>query len=99
VNWLHYITSRVTLARIFARQEGTPMSKENAKTFLERLGKEENLRKRVNAAKCIADAAKAVDPKLDFSVEELDEVLHEKWGSEIYSTYIQRLCFSEVPGF
>jgi hypothetical protein len=78
--------------------EGGPslMSVEDAKKFLEKLEKDQDLQKALGVEKTMVQAAEKL--KLTFTVEELDDAIEERLKSR-GSKFLEGLGFSEVPGF
>jgi len=72
------------------------MSVEDAKKFLEKLEKDQDLQKALGVEKTMVQAAEKL--KLTFTVEELDDAIEERLKSR-GSKFLEGLGFSEVPGF
>ena len=77
------------------------MSKENAKKFLVLLARDKELQKAVQVC-VMADEhiVKIAETRgYDFSTQELDEALLEKWGGSVFKKFHPMICFSQTPGF
>ena len=75
------------------------MSKADAKTFLEKLEKDPELKKQMkalNIGESVVNLGRQLH--LTFTVEELDEAIEAGFKSRC-SRFLEGLGFSEVPGF
>lgn len=74
------------------------MSRENAKKFLDALETDQVLRDALDIQQSIVKVAKVWNRDLEFTLEDLEKVIEEKWGPNCIIC-ISQICFSEVPGF
>ena len=77
------------------------MSKENATKFLNQLAQDKELQKAVRDRVTAEDHFVRIgkEQNLEFSAEELDEALLEKWGHHTLNTLHPMVTFSQAPGF
>jgi hypothetical protein len=88
----------VVVTVTLVQKEGSPVSIENAKLFLEALEKEETLRRTVSIQDSVVKVAKLWTHDLGLTAQDLENAIEEKWGQSCVRS-ISRFCFSEVPGF
>lgn len=73
----------------------------SAAAFVNQLDQDPDLQKKVKecvlAEQHIAAMAKLLG--FDFTPEELDQALLDKWGAHVYQPLLLRVTFSERPGF
>ena len=77
------------------------MSVQDAKTFLDQLDNDPELQEDVKNAVMAEDRIVYIGrkKKLYFTVQELDQALHNKWGNTTLSNISARVTFSQAPGF
>ncbi len=74
------------------------MSVANAKKFLDKLEKDEDLQRELKVEASIVALAQRRSPELKFTVAELDRAIEEKCKKSC-SSFLEGMGFSEVPGF